>query len=173
MSSSITAAGERPVLSSEPTLFYDEDDLYQEWAGKRSTVTREVVGMRRNAMELEKVVALAAQAHAEGRTIAGLTDGTLILWMLEGKPYDFRREILKTTLASLQRAARIARAHCGLYFRSRQCGCAQCPARGPVSGTAAQLRPGARGKPPKRSISSILMPMPNRPRPFPANPLPA
>ena len=95
--------GERPVLNSEPTLFYDEDDLYQEWAGKRSPITREIVGVRRNAMELEKVVVLSAQAHAEGRTCVGLTDGTLILWMLEGKPYDFRRETLQTTLAGLER----------------------------------------------------------------------
>ena len=95
--------GERPVLNSEPTLFYDEDDLYQEWAGKRSAVTREVVGVRRNAMELEQVVTLSAQANAEGRTCVGLTDGTLILWMLEGKPYDFRRETLQTTLMGLER----------------------------------------------------------------------
>lgn len=96
-------SGERPVMSSEPSLFYDEDDLYQEWAGKRSPVTREVVGVKRNAMELDKVVDLAAQAKDEERTVVGLTDGTLILWMLEGKPYDFRRETLQTTLNGLER----------------------------------------------------------------------
>lgn len=95
-------SGERPVISSEPSLFYEEDDLYHEWAGKRSPVTREIVGVKRNAMELDKVVDLAAQAKEEGRTVLGLTDGTLILWMLEGKPYDFRRETLQMTLTGLE-----------------------------------------------------------------------
>jgi len=95
--------GERPILASEPDLFYSEEDLYHEWAGKRSPVTREIVGVKRNAMELDKVVALSAQAHEEGRTTVGLTDGTLILWMLEGKPHDFRRETLKTTLEGFER----------------------------------------------------------------------
>ncbi len=95
--------GERPVLSSEPTLFYEEDDLYQEWAGRRTSVTREMVGVRRNAMEFERVTQLAEEAKAEGRTAVGLSDGTLILWMLEGKPFDFRRETLRSTLSCLDR----------------------------------------------------------------------
>jgi hypothetical protein len=95
-------SGERPIMSSEPSLFYEEDDMYHEWAGKRSPVTREIVGVKRNAMELDKVVALATQAKEEGRTVVGLTDGTLILWMLEGKPYDFRRETLQMTLTGLE-----------------------------------------------------------------------
>lgn len=96
-------SGERPILSSEPSLFYQEDDLYQEWAGKRSPVTRDVVGLKRSAMELDKVVDLAAQAKEEGRVTVGLTDGTLILWMLEGKPYDLRHEILQATLKGFER----------------------------------------------------------------------
>ena len=95
--------GERPVLSSQPSLFFREEDLYQEWAGRRTPVTREMVGVRRNAMELDRVVALSEQARLEGRTVVGLTDGTLILWMLEGKPYDFRRETLQTTLRGFER----------------------------------------------------------------------
>ncbi|MCZ6634263.1 MAG: DNA double-strand break repair nuclease NurA [bacterium] len=101
--------GERPVLSSEPSLYYQEEDLYQEWAGKRTPVTREMVGVRRNEMEMSKVVALSQQAKAEGRTVVGLTDGTLILWMLEGKPFDFRRTTLQATLNGLEqlREARV------------------------------------------------------------------
>lgn len=95
-------SGEKPVLNSEPLLFYGEADLYQEWAGKRTAITRDMVGIRRNAMELNKVVHLSAQARAEGRTTVGLTDGTLILWMLEGKPYDFRRETLQAVLEGLE-----------------------------------------------------------------------
>ncbi len=95
-------SGERAVMASEPTLYYKEEELYQEWEGKRSTVTRELVGYRRNAMELGKVVALSEEARAEGRTAVGLTDGTLILWMLEGKPPSVRSKILQETLEGLE-----------------------------------------------------------------------
>ncbi len=95
--------GERPVMASRPTLFYREEDLYQEWAGRRTTVTREMVGVKRGAMEFEQVAALSEAARSEGRTVVGLSDGTLILWMLEGKPYDFRRETLQSYLSSFER----------------------------------------------------------------------
>jgi len=95
--------GERPVLASQPHLFYEEEDLYQEWAGRRMTVTRDMVGVKRGAMELAQVAMLAEQARNEGRTVVGLSDGTLILWMLEGKPFDFRRQTLQATLAGFER----------------------------------------------------------------------
>ncbi len=95
--------GERPVMASRPTLFYSEEDLYQEWAGRRTTVTREMVGVKRGAMEFEQVAVLSEAARAEGRTVVGLSDGTLILWMLEGKPYDFRRQTLRSYLPSFER----------------------------------------------------------------------
>lgn len=95
--------GERPVLSNQPSLFFQEEELYQEWNGRRSSVTREIVGLKRGAMELERVVVLSERARREGRTVIGLTDGTLILWMLEGKPYEFRRETLQKMLSGLER----------------------------------------------------------------------
>ena len=95
--------GERPVLASQPHLFYREEDLYQEWAGRRTTVTRDMVGVKRGAMELAQVAALSEQARSEGRTAVGLSDGTLILWMLEGKPFDFRRETLRSYFAAFER----------------------------------------------------------------------
>ena len=96
-------SGERPAMASRPTLIYKEADLIQEWAGWRTTVTREMVGVRRGAMEFDEVVNLAEDARAEGRTVVGLSDGTLILWMLEGKPSSIRREILGSTLSSFER----------------------------------------------------------------------
>ena len=95
--------GERPVMSSLPTLFFKEEDVYPEWAGRRSTVTRDMVGIKRGAMEFEQVAELAVMARDEGRTAAGLCDGTLILWMLEGKPLDFRKEALASYLAAFDR----------------------------------------------------------------------
>ena len=78
--------------------------------------------------------------HAEGRTCVGLTDGTLILWMLEGKPYDFRRETLQTTLMGLERLRELRVPIAGYISDPRQRRCAQCSARGPLSRTASQLR---------------------------------
>ena len=37
-------SGERPAMANRPTLIYKEADLIQEWAGRRTTVTREMVG---------------------------------------------------------------------------------------------------------------------------------
>ena len=95
--------GERPVMSSRPTLFFKEEDVYPEWAGRRSTVTRDMVGIKRGAMEFEQVAELATSAREEGRTAVGLCDGTLILWMLEGKPLDFRKQALASYLMAFDR----------------------------------------------------------------------
>ncbi len=95
--------GERPVMSSRPTLFFREEDVYPEWAGRRTTVTRDMVGIKRGAMEFEQVAELAASARYEDRTAVGLCDGTLILWMLEGKPLDFRRQALASYLTAFGR----------------------------------------------------------------------
>ncbi|MDP6780000.1 MAG: DNA double-strand break repair nuclease NurA [Candidatus Latescibacteria bacterium] len=95
--------GERPVMSSRPTLFFREDDVYPEWAGRRTTVTRDMVGIKRGAMEFEQVAELAESAWDEGRMAVGLCDGTLILWMLEGKPLDFRKQALASYLAVFDR----------------------------------------------------------------------
>lgn len=95
--------GERPVLASRPELFYRDEDLYSEWAGRRTQVSREMVGSRRSEMELAEVAKLGEEAAAEGRTAVGLSDGTLILWSLEGKPVDFRKRALAGHLQSLDR----------------------------------------------------------------------
>ena len=95
--------GERPVLASEPELFYRDEDLYSEWSGRKMQVSREMVGFRRSEMELGKVAQLGEEAVGEGRTAVGLSDGTLILWSLEGKPLDFRKQALAGHLGSLDR----------------------------------------------------------------------
>ncbi len=95
--------GERPALASEPFLFHREEDLYTEWAGRKTLITRDMVGINRNAMEMDRVVSLSERAREEGRNVVGLTDGTLILWMLESKPLDFRRETLQSALRGFER----------------------------------------------------------------------
>jgi hypothetical protein len=65
-----------------------------------------MVGAKRGTMELTQVAVLAEQARTEGRTAVALTDGTLILWMLEGKPLDYRRETVAAAVASFERLHR-------------------------------------------------------------------
>ena len=110
--------GESTVMDSEPVLFYEDEDLYQSWSGRRSIVTREHVGHKRMAMEFVRLAELALSNVRPSPTGSGpagrcqmtndiqcvaLSDGTLILWMLEGKPLGFRRVMLQTFLEAMDR----------------------------------------------------------------------
>lgn len=95
--------GERPTLSSRPFLYYREEDLYEEWEGRRTMVTRESVGIRRGALEFTFLADLSVRAREEGRSVVGLSDGTLILWSLEGRPADLRAATLRTYLDAFER----------------------------------------------------------------------
>lgn len=95
--------GERPILTSKPTLFYAEDELFLEWNGKRTPVNAEMVGVRRGIMELESLSELTDKIPSPRRKAVALSDGTLIDWTLEGKPDDFRNDMLKRTLAAFDR----------------------------------------------------------------------
>lgn len=101
--------GEKPLMSSKPRLYYREEDIYEEWGGARVFVNRELVGFKRGLMEFTELADLALAAHAEGHRTLALSDGTLILWNLEGKPQDFRAAHLEATLAAMDElcAARV------------------------------------------------------------------
>lgn len=93
----------RPLLDSQPTLFYRERDLYHFWNGRRTPVSEEVISLRRQWMEFEALAQLA-QEHPRGSPPGvALSDGTLILWTLEGTPADFRQEMLGRFLDSWER----------------------------------------------------------------------
>ncbi len=109
--------GERPTLSSRPFLYYREEDLYEEWEGRRTAVTRESVGIRRGALEFTFLADLSVQAREEGRSVVGLSDGTLILWSLEGRPPDLRAATLRTYLDAFEKM-RQARAPVAGYISS-------------------------------------------------------
>ena len=94
--------GERPILTSTPTLFYTEDQLFQEWNGKRIPVNADMVGILRGVMELEKLADLTSEIPQSTRKAVALSDGTLIDWTLEGKPDDFKNEMLSRTLAAFE-----------------------------------------------------------------------
>jgi len=94
--------GERPVLTSHPMLFYRDNETFREWNGKRIAVSGEVVSAQRGSLEIRELAAHSEQAAKQQRKVVGLTDGTLILWNLEGKPRDFQREILHNYLNSFE-----------------------------------------------------------------------
>jgi|YNPNPStandDraft_1061719.scaffolds.fasta_scaffold27174_2 hypothetical protein len=93
----------RPLLDSQPTLFYRERDLYHVWNGRRTPVTEEVISLRRQWMEFEALAQLASELSRSSLPGVALSDGTLILWTLEGVPPDFRQEMLERFLISWER----------------------------------------------------------------------
>ena len=98
--------GERPVLASRPLVFDREHDLYQNWGGRRMSVNSELLGIKRGALEFEELARLGEEARAEDRIAVALSDGTLILWSLEGSPQDFRAQVLNEYLSCLERLRR-------------------------------------------------------------------
>jgi len=93
-------SGERPLLTSHPILFYKDRDTYRDWNGKRIPVNGDMISSLRGAFEVQELATYAGELALEDRRIVGLTDGTLILWNLEGKPKDFSRDILTRYLTS-------------------------------------------------------------------------
>ncbi len=95
--------GERPLLNSKPMLFYREEDLYQNWGGRKVLANRETVAFKRGMLELTELADLALAAVDEGYFPVAAADGTLILWNLEGKPKDVRAAALKSLANSWDR----------------------------------------------------------------------
>jgi len=93
--------GERPLLASNPRLFYKEADLFQTYGDRRVAVNRDIVGIRRGLLELTDLRMLAAASHDDGHETVALSDGSLIAWDLEGRPGGFRQAYLNEMVASL------------------------------------------------------------------------
>src|SRR5579875_1771527 len=86
-SSVLLRYGESPSaeLSSEPALYFDEEDLWVSNNIRRLPVNSSLVGLKRAVTELEVVTERALNVPAP---VLALQDGTLILWALESQP-DF------------------------------------------------------------------------------------
>ena len=96
--------GERAALSSTPTLFYRDEDLYTDYGGQRVQVTGDLLGMLRTLMECQALLRQATRAQESGHRTCALSDGSLILWQLEGKPRDYKQANLACYLGSLEQA---------------------------------------------------------------------
>ena len=90
---------ERPLLSTRPSLYWRDEDLFEQWGGRRTAVNRELVGFRRSLLELTELAELAAASQQAGHETVALTDGTLVFWGLEGRPPDFRGHCLASVVA--------------------------------------------------------------------------
>ncbi len=95
--------GERPLLTCDPSLFYREKDLYQTWGGRRAFMNSEILATKRGSLEFKALADLSETAASEDRTAVALSDGTLIMWTLEGTPPDFKGQALKPFLDSFDR----------------------------------------------------------------------
>jgi hypothetical protein len=100
--------GERAELTSQPTLYYRDADLYMDYGGQRVQVTGELLGMQRTLMEFQHLVDKARSVQRQHHPVCGLSDGSLILWQLQGKPADYLENTLSQFLSCME-AARQAR----------------------------------------------------------------
>lgn len=96
--------GERAELTSTPTLFYRDDDLYMDYGGQRVQVAGDILGMRRTLMEFQALVQRASRAQQTNHRTCALSDGSLILWQLEGKPQDYQHAMLEQYLSYFEHA---------------------------------------------------------------------
>ncbi|PON16694.1 hypothetical protein C2W62_17075 [Candidatus Entotheonella serta] len=94
--------GERAELTSQPTLYYRNTDLYMDYGGQRVQVTGEFLAMQRTIMELQRLVQQAQRAQRQDHPVCGLSDGSLILWQLQGKPTDYLDHTLSQFLSCME-----------------------------------------------------------------------
>ena len=89
------------AFTSTPSLFYRDEDLYLDYGGERVQVTGDLLGMRRTLMEFGSLIEQAVAARRGGDVVCALSDGSLILWQLEGRPPDYQESMLTDYLACL------------------------------------------------------------------------
>jgi hypothetical protein len=81
-------------LSSYPKFFYKDEDRLVTWDGRKIPADSAVISEKRGLMEFEEILRLA-EGCKDRENIVAISDGTLILWRLEGTPDDFKNEIIE------------------------------------------------------------------------------
>jgi hypothetical protein len=102
-------SGEQPVTASVPTLGYKSEDLYE---GLR-LVAGNLLDIRRDTAEIKRL-ADAAETEPLGVPLIALTDGTLLLWVLEDLPEAQRQKKIEEYVSHLARL-KAARAAAGAF----------------------------------------------------------
>ena len=84
-------------LSSNPSLFYKDEDRFTLWDGKKIPANSNIISHKRTLMEFERLLDLAEE-NRDRENVISISDGTLIMWNLEGTPSDFKTAILEPFL---------------------------------------------------------------------------
>jgi hypothetical protein len=93
--------GNRPLADSEPRLYYTDADLHED----KRLLQGNLLDIRRDSAELSKLAELAGAAAQ--RPVLALSDGTLLLWVLEEHPAARKQARLKQYIESLERLRRL------------------------------------------------------------------
>lgn len=93
--------GETPLQDSRPSLHHREAELRPVFGRRAMAMSEDLLAALRDLQEREALVELARLAVQRRHPAIALSDGTLILWMLEDKPDDVRETLLTAHLALL------------------------------------------------------------------------
>jgi len=91
-------SGQQPIAASFPDLRWKSDDLYE----GRLLVQGNLLDVRRDTAEIARL-ADAAEAEPRDAPLVALTDGTLLLWVLEESPEEQRRKKVQAYIHHLAR----------------------------------------------------------------------
>lgn len=96
----------RAIMQNAPELGYRPEELYVSLGDREVPLQGGLLRIKRAIAETERLAALLVKVREDGMPLIGLQDGTLILWMPEGRGMDegqLREVMLKPFLAELER----------------------------------------------------------------------
>lgn len=94
--------GGKAHLNSYPKFFFRDEDRFITWDGRKIPANPAVISEKRGLMEFEEILKLGEECENRENAIA-ISDGTLILWRLEGTPDDFKSEITNSFIRIMDR----------------------------------------------------------------------
>jgi NurA domain-containing protein len=89
-------------LNSYPKFFFRDEDRFITWDGRKIPADTAAISEKRGLMEFEEILKLVEECENRENTIA-ISDGTLILWRLEGTPDDFKSQIANSFIRIMDR----------------------------------------------------------------------
>ncbi len=107
-------SGEQPQAFTSPDLRFSTEDLYE----GRLLVQGNLLDVRRDTAELARL-AEAAESEPRDVPLVALTDGTLLLWVLEELPEEQRRSKIENYVYHLDRLRTAGAAVGGFISRPR------------------------------------------------------
>jgi len=101
--SAVLHYGENPdaLLSSKPALFFGDDLVLADHAGREELIEGALLGVKRSVEECQALAKIAQELPDERPTLA-LIDGSLILWGLAGRDYEEAKSYIREELLDRQ-----------------------------------------------------------------------